>query len=98
MDEGRAGVQHRRDGVAGHRPGRALPAGRRAGRVRARGGLMMATSNRDRIGRMFELLAPPLDDFIARSVAAQMPDGSSWTALVAMKDKKRGVDGKAYDR
>ncbi len=28
----------------------------------------MAISNRDRVGRMFELLAPALDDFIARSV------------------------------
>ena len=26
----------------------------------------MAISNRDRIGKMFELLAPALDDFIAR--------------------------------
>ena len=31
----------------------------------------MATSNRDRIGKMFELLAPALNDFIARSVAPQ---------------------------
>ncbi len=56
----------------------------------------MATSNRDRIGRMFELIAPVLDDFIARSVAAQLPEGASWTALVAMKDKKKGVEGKEY--
>ena len=26
----------------------------------------MAISNRDRIGKMFELLAPPLDEFISR--------------------------------
>src|SRR4051812_1718060 len=84
--------------MAGHRPGGARNAAGRAGCLRARGGLRMATSNRDRIGRMFELLAPPLDEFIARSVAAQLPDGASWTALVAMKDKKRGVDGKAYDK
>ena len=31
----------------------------------------MATSNRDRVGRMFELLAPPLDEFIQRSVGAR---------------------------
>ena len=30
----------------------------------------MALSNRDRIGKMFELLAPPLDDFIARCSVA----------------------------
>jgi predicted AAA+ superfamily ATPase len=58
----------------------------------------MATSNRDRIGKMFELLAPALDDFIARSVAPQLPEGSSWAALVAMKDKKKGIEGKEYDR
>ena len=58
----------------------------------------MAISNRDRIGRTFELLAPALDDFIGGSVAAQLPEGASWTALVAMKDEKKGVDGKDYER
>jgi len=58
----------------------------------------MAISNRDRIGKMFELLAPALDEFIARSVAAQLSGGASWTALVAMKDKKKGVEGKDYRR
>ena len=33
----------------------------------------MAISNRDRVGKMFELLAPALDDFIARSVAPKLP-------------------------
>ena len=56
----------------------------------------MATSNRDRIGRMFELLAPSLDDFIARSVAPKLPERGSWTALVAMKDTKKGIEGKEY--
>jgi predicted AAA+ superfamily ATPase len=59
----------------------------------------MALSNRDRVGKMFELLAPSLDDFIARSVAPHLPEeSSSWTALVAMKDAKKGVEGKEYDR
>ena len=58
----------------------------------------MAISNRDRIGKMFELLAPALDEFIARAVAAKLPEGASWTGLVAMKDKKKGVEGKEYDR
>jgi Swt1-like HEPN/Protein of unknown function (DUF499) len=57
----------------------------------------MAVSNRDRIGKMFELLAPPLDEFIARSVAPQLSDDGSWTTLVAMKDEKKGIDGKKYD-
>ena len=56
----------------------------------------MATSNRDRIGKTFELLAPALDDFIGRSVAGELPDDASWTALVAMKDKKKGIEGKEY--
>ena len=58
----------------------------------------MAISNRDRVGRMFELLAPAMDEFITRSVAPQLPEGAAWTALVAMKDKKKGVDGKEYHR
>jgi hypothetical protein len=58
----------------------------------------VATSNRDRVGKMFELLAPALDAFIAGSVGAQLSDGASWTSLVALKDKKKGVDGKEYDR
>ncbi len=59
----------------------------------------MATSNRDRIGKMFELLAPALDDFIARSVAPRLPEeASSWTALVAVKDKSKGAAGKEYHR
>jgi len=33
----------------------------------------MGISNRDRIGRMFELLAPALDEFISRSVASELP-------------------------
>jgi predicted AAA+ superfamily ATPase len=57
----------------------------------------VATSNRDRVGKMFELLAPALDGFIASSVAAQLSDGASWTSLVALKDQKKGVDGKEYD-
>src|SRR3954467_4987281 len=47
---------------------------------------------------MFELLAPALDDFIGRSVASELAEGASWPALVAMKDKKRGIEGKEYER
>jgi predicted AAA+ superfamily ATPase len=57
----------------------------------------VATSNRDRVGKMFELMAPALDDYIADSVAPQLPDGVSWTSLVALKDEKKGVDGREYD-
>jgi hypothetical protein len=56
----------------------------------------MALSNRDRVGSMFELLAPALDAFIARSVVPMLPEGASWMSLVAIKDKKKGVEGKEY--
>jgi len=58
----------------------------------------VAISNRDRIGKMFELLAPALDGFIAHSVASQLSEDASWTELVAMKDQKKGVVGKEYRR
>lgn len=57
----------------------------------------MAISNRDRIGKMFELLAPPLDDFIMRLVEPQL-EGQPWTVLVALKDKAKGAPDKDYDR
>ena len=57
----------------------------------------MAASNRDRVGKMFELLAPPLDAFIASAVAPVLEDGVSWTSLVALKDEKKGIEGKDYD-
>jgi hypothetical protein len=56
----------------------------------------MAISNRDRVGTMFELLAPPLDAFISHAVAPVLKEGSSWTSLVALKDKKKGAAGKDY--
>jgi predicted AAA+ superfamily ATPase len=55
-------------------------------------------SNRDRIGRMFELLAPKLDEFISLAVEKELDDGVDWTSLVAAKDAKRGVTGKQYLR
>lgn len=56
----------------------------------------MATSNRDRIGKMFELLAPPLDAFIGQAVAEVLSDGASWTSLVALRDQQKGIEGKSY--
>lgn len=56
----------------------------------------MAISNRDRIGKMFELLAPALDEFITRSVASRLNQGASWTVLVQLKDEQKGLHGKEY--
>ena len=58
----------------------------------------MAISNRERVGKMFELLAPALDEFIAHSVAPQLPERGSWTVLVKLKDEKKGIEGKEYER
>ncbi len=59
----------------------------------------MATSNRDRIGQMFEILAPALDDFIS-SVVGQTDQalGAEWTKLVEAKDVRNGAPaGRDYD-
>jgi hypothetical protein len=55
-------------------------------------------SNRDRIGRMFELLAPPLDEFISLAVEGELDKGIEWTTLVARKDAKEGAVAEPYDR
>lgn len=55
----------------------------------------MALSNRDRIGKMFEIIAPPLHDYISSVIGAVEPAaGANWTELVAAKD---GHTGKVYD-
>ena len=52
----------------------------------------MALSNRDRINRMFELMAPALDDFIASVIGQGDPAlGAAWTKLVQIKDGKKGA-------
>lgn len=59
----------------------------------------MALSNRDRIDRMFQTMAPALDDFIS-SVVGQGDQklGAVWTQLVHAKDKKNGApDDKTYE-
>jgi predicted AAA+ superfamily ATPase len=59
----------------------------------------MALSNRDRIDRMFQTMAPALDDFIS-SVVGQGDQklGAVWTKLVHTKDAKSGAPStKTYD-
>ncbi len=58
----------------------------------------MAVSNRDRVGQMYELLAPPLDTFIAGVLSKELPEGHDWTQVVALKDQQNGVSGKNYSR
>ena len=49
----------------------------------------MALSNRDRIDRMFQIMAPVLDDYLA-AVTGQgdKATGAAWTKLVQAKDAK----------
>lgn len=52
----------------------------------------MALSNRDRVDRMFQTMAPPLDDFIASVIGQGDPAlGAAWTKLVQLKDGKKGA-------
>ena len=59
----------------------------------------MALSNRDRIDRMFQAMAPALDDFIASVIGQADPAmGAVWTKLVQAKDVKNGAPAdKTYD-
>jgi predicted AAA+ superfamily ATPase len=59
----------------------------------------MALSNRDRIDRMFQVIAPALDDFISSVIGQADPAmGAKWTNLVQGKDVKNGVPAdKTYD-
>ncbi|MEI2811955.1 MAG: DUF499 domain-containing protein [Nocardioides sp.] len=55
----------------------------------------MAVSNRDRIGKLFEVIAPALDDYISSVIGAVDPAvGANWVQLIAAKD---GHAGKVYD-
>ncbi|RNM12122.1 DUF499 domain-containing protein [Nocardioides pocheonensis] len=55
----------------------------------------MAVSNRDRIGKLFEVIAPALDDYISSVIGAvDAAVGANWVQLVAAKD---GHAGKVYD-
>src|SRR3546814_102078 len=55
----------------------------------------MALSNRDRIGKMFELLAPALDDYISSVIGAvDQAAGAQWIKLIEARD---GDSGRTYD-
>src|ERR1700758_2488638 len=58
----------------------------------------MATSNRDRVGKMFEIAAPVLDEFLQHTLKDNLPDDADWTLLVAAKDEQKGIAGKKYSR
>ncbi|MDT0300612.1 Swt1 family HEPN domain-containing protein [Streptomonospora wellingtoniae] len=57
----------------------------------------MALSNRERVGQMFEVLAPALDDFISTAIGENTSAGAEWVKLVEARDAKKGISGKTYD-
>ncbi|BAD59293.1 Swt1 family HEPN domain-containing protein [Nocardia farcinica] len=59
----------------------------------------MALSNRDRIDRMFQVMAPALDDYISTVIGQEDKElGARWTDLVDAKDRKNGAaPGKTYE-
>lgn len=59
----------------------------------------MATSNRERIDRMFQVMAPTVDDFISSVIGqADAALGAEWTKLVQAKDLKNGASAtKTYE-
>ncbi len=59
----------------------------------------MALSNRDRIDRMFRIIAPALDDFISSVIGQTNRElGAEWIKLVQAKDVKNGAPAdKVYD-
>lgn len=58
----------------------------------------MATSNRERIDRMFQAMAPALDDFISSVIGQENPTvGAEWVKLVQAKDQRNGSSSRTYD-
>lgn len=59
----------------------------------------MASSNRDRIDQMFQVMAPALDDFISLVIGQADPAlGADWVKLVKDKDARNGAPaGRTYD-
>jgi hypothetical protein len=56
----------------------------------------MATSNRDRIGSMFDVMAPALDEFITAVMTPELPAGTGWVQLIELRDSDKGIKGKKY--
>lgn len=56
----------------------------------------MAKTNRERIGKAIDLLAPELEAFIHRVISADTPEGANFAQLVQVRDESRGISGKTY--
>src|SRR6266542_1659773 len=49
----------------------------------------MALSNRDRVGRGFELLAKGLEPFVDQRMNAAAPSGTDWLAMITVRDRQK---------
>lgn len=58
----------------------------------------MATSNRDRVGRGFELLAEGLLPFVDEQMSAAVPAGSDWLIVLGARDAAKHGTSKQLDR
>lgn len=58
----------------------------------------MATSNRDRVGRGFELLAEGLEPFVDQLMSAASGSGGDWLGLLAARDIAKHGGAKTYDK
>lgn len=58
----------------------------------------MSLSNRDRIERLFDTMAPALDAYLTRVCVGVLPEGKDWTLLLAARDAKNGITNKVYSR
>ncbi len=58
----------------------------------------MALSNRDRIGQMFDILSPALNQFITETTAPGLPQGASaWTVVMQTVDNTSGSAAHDYN-
>ncbi|CAM3009135.1 DUF499 domain-containing protein [Skermania piniformis] len=57
----------------------------------------MAQSNRDRVDRAFQLIAPALDTFLDRVLGPDLPPGTDWTVLLEAKENAPGRTFSRFD-
>jgi hypothetical protein len=58
----------------------------------------MAASNRDRVGRGFEILAAGLDPFVDAAMTAAAPPGRDWAEMLQARDAAKHGAEKQYSR
>ena len=57
----------------------------------------MAMSNRDRIGTALEALSAALEPFCAQVLGPHLPDGTTWTDVLKVKEADKGGGARVYE-